>query len=185
MSISPMMALISRRRSNQSLPRSASQYQGRFLEAGSEDPKLDQVPSSCTDGEQTMVSSDRQFGMDSFLDVACDSHQNSTDSRPGSNPSLGCQPTFSPQCENNKVKSPVLIEPDHNGSPPVSPISRLTPTSAEAELDDHADEEEEEEEEEAVLTAESEESVGACHRPMTAAERRAEKRKAKRFRSVA
>lgn len=152
--------------------------------ADPKDSKLEQVPSSCTDDEQTMASSHRHFRTSLFIGVAGDSHHNSTDSRLEPSPSFGMQPLFSPQGERTGTKSPVLCKPVHNRSAEVSPNSRLTPTSAEAEHEDQADEEVEEEEQETMLTAESEESVGACQRPMTTAERRAEKRKARRFRSV-
>ena len=185
MSVSPKTASIVRLRSKQSPPRSTSQYHGQIPDADFEDPKLDPVPASCTDGEPTLVSSESQFRTNCFFGIARESHHSSTNSRPELNPSIRYRPIFSPEGGNNEVKSQVLCGSIHSGSAPVSPISRLTPTSAEAEQDDQADEEEEEEEEEeAVLTAESEESVGACQRPMTAAERRAEKRKARRFRLV-
>lgn len=177
------MALTCRRRSNQSPPQSTSQYQGRLLGADPEDPKLEQVPLPCTDDGQTTASSDSHFRTSSLIGVVCESHHNCTDGRLESSPSFGIQPVFSPQGGKSRIKSQVLCKPVHNGSVEVSPLSRLTPTSAEAGRDDQADEEEEEEQE-AMLTAESEESVGAYQQPMTAAERRAEKRKARRFRSV-
>lgn len=184
MSTSPRMALITRRRSNQSPPQSASQYHGRLLGAGPKDSNFEQVPSSCTYDEQTMASSHRSFRTSLFTGVGADSHHNFTDSRLEPSHSFGMQPLFSPQGERTGTKSPVLCKPVHNRSAEGSPNSRLTPTSAEAEQEDQADEEVEEEEQETMLIAESEESVGACQRPMTTAERRAEKRKARRFRSV-
>lgn len=181
-----MTALTSRRRSNQSPSRSASQHYGRLPDTGSEDSKLDQVPASCNDGETTLASSECQSRTNSLFGTTRESHHSSTDSRPDLSPSHEYQDLFSLQFGSDGVKSQALVELVHNGSAPVSPMSRLTPNSTDAEQNDQADEEEgeEEEEEEAMLTAESEESAGACQRPLTAAERKAEKRKAKRFRSV-
>lgn len=131
-----------------------------------------------------MASSHRHLRTRLFIGVAGDSQHNSTDSRLESSSSFGMQPISSPQGGRTGTQSHVLCKPVHNRSAEVSPKSRLTPTSAEAEQEDQAEEEVEEEEQETMLTAESEESVGACQRPMTTAERRAEKRKARRFRSV-
>ena len=178
-----MAALVSRRRSEQPPPRSAAQDHGQLPNVDFEEPKLDQAPESCAGGQQPFIPSESQYRTDSFFGIVREGHHRPTDSRP----SLAYQPVFLPECGDNEVKNQVRCEPTHNGSASVSPISRLTPTSAEAEQDDHADgedEEEDEEEEEAKLAAESEESIAAYQQPMTAAERRAEKRKARRFRSV-
>jgi hypothetical protein len=72
----------------------------------------------------------------------------------------------------------IRLEPGRDGSAIASPLSRPTPSAAEAEEDDL----EEEDEADGPFDDMEEEALETVV-PMTAAERRAEKRKMKRFRS--
>ena len=179
-----MTALAKGRRSEQSPPRSPSQHHGQFPNAGSYGSNRRQISASYADGAETLASKCYSYTKTYFDTVR------PTDKRLELGSSIEYLPTFPQQGGNHELKTQVKVEPVHNGSASLSSnsTSELTATSVEAEQDDQVDDEDDEDDEdyedETMLTAESEESAGACQWPTTAAERRAEKRKMRRFRSV-
>ena len=164
--------------------------------------RINSRPMTTLSGEQEEIGLGLGFGRIQTSTVErppSRSHKSFTSSLTGSNFSTTHSQMSASQTatSSNRNESSPYLDRDHKissngsqsvpnafgGSAPVSPVPQLTPTSADGDLDEHPDDDEdmivvggEEEEDEACSNLEN----GSVEK--TAAERRAEKRKMKRFR---